>query len=375
MGFSFKTPPSILFERGAAARLGPLVADRMKRPVFVTDQGVISAGLVDGALESLRESGLDVFVFDKVVADPPAQTIRDAVAAARQHGADGVIGFGGGSSLDTAKLIAVLLDPAQSLEDVYGVGNVKGTRPPLVLLPTTAGTGSEVTAISIVTSDDQRKIGVVADQLFADLAIVDPMLTLTAPRSVTAATGIDAMVHAIEAYTSKLLRNPVSSALAKEALALLAGNLIRACELPDDIEAREAMCIGATLAGQAFSNAPVAAVHAMAYPLGALFHVPHGVSNALMLSPVLRFNATVASSEYAELGQVVGVGADATAFIDYMVELCHKSGTPLRLTDVGVNHNDLPRMAEDAVQNERLMNNNPRPVAYEDALRLYEEVL
>lgn len=375
MGFSFKTPPSILFERGAAARLGSLLSGRMKRPIFVTDQGVISAGLVSGALESLRESGLDVFVLDKVVADPPAQTIRDAVAAAREHGADGVIGFGGGSSLDTAKLIAVLLESSQSLEDVYGVGNVQGARPPLVLLPTTAGTGSEVTAISIVTSDDQRKIGVVADQLFADFAVVDPMLTLTSPRSVTAATGIDAMVHAIEAYTSKLLRNPVSSALAKEALALLAGNLIRACESPDDIDAREAMCVGAALAGQAFSNAPVAAVHAMAYPLGALFHVPHGVSNALMLSPVLRYNAVVASREYAELGHVLGLDADATAFIDHMVDLCHRSGTPLRLTDVGVNHNDLPRMAEDAVQNERLMKNNPRPVTYEDALKLYEEVL
>ena len=375
MGFSVKTPPHILFERGSAAQLGKLVSDRMKRPVFVTDQGVIAAGLVEGTLESLRDAGLEVFVYDKVVADPPAATIRDAVAAAREHGADGVIGLGGGSSLDTAKLIAVLMDSGQSLEDVYGVGNVKGSRPPLVLLPTTAGTGSEVTAISIVTSDDMKKIGVVSDQLFADLAIVDPMLTLTAPRGVTAATGIDAMVHAIESYTSKLLRNPISGALAKEGLRLLAGNLLRACEHPDDIEAREAMCVGATLAGQAFSNAPVAAVHAMAYPLGALFHVPHGVSNALMLSPVLRFNAVVAAKDYADLGPVVGVAQDASAFIDHVVELCAKSGTPLKLTEVGVNHNDLPKMAEDAVKNERLMKNNPRLVTYDDALALYEEVL
>jgi alcohol dehydrogenase len=201
------------------------------------------------------------------------------------------------------------------------------------------------------------------------------MLTLTAPRGVTAATGIDAMVHAIEAYTSKLLRNPVSGALAREGLRLLAGNLLQACEHPDDIEAREAMSIGATLAGQAFSNAPVAAVHAMAYPLGALFHVPHGVSNALMLSPVLRFNAEVAAKDYADLGPVVGVAETANAFIDHMVGLCAKSGTPLKLTEVGVNHNDLPKMAEDAVKNERLMKNNPREVTYDDALALYEEVL
>ena len=375
MNFTFKTPPKIIFESGSAGRLGQLVQATMKRPVFVTDEGVMKAGLTNDALDSLRDEGLDVLVFGDVVADPPASVIREAVKAAKAHGADGVIGFGGGSSLDTAKLIAVLIDSDQSLEDVYGVDNVKGARPPLVLLPTTAGTGSEVTAISIVTSDDLQKIGVVSDQLFADLAIVDPKLTLTAPRGVTSATGIDAMVHAIEAYTSRLLRNPVSCALAKEALGLLATNLLTACEEPDNLKAREAMSIGATLAGQAFANAPVAAVHAMAYPLGALFHVPHGVSNALMLSPVLKFNAAVAADQYAELGPVVGVGADANAFIDHMIDLCQKSGTPLRLTDVGVNHNDLPRMAEDAAKNERLMKNNPRAVTYDDALRLYEEVL
>lgn len=375
MGFSFKTPPAVIFESGGASRIGQLIDDRMTRPVFVTDKGVISAGLVGGALESLRESGREVLVFEDVAADPPAQIIRDAVRLAREHGADGVIGFGGGSSLDTAKLVAVLLNSDQSLEDVYGVDKVTGPRAPLVLLPTTSGTGSEVTNISVVTSDDMRKIGIVADQLFADLAIVDARLTLTAPRGVTAATGIDAMVHAIESYTSRLRRNPVSCALAREALGLLSNNILQACNRPDDLSAREAMSIGATIAGQAFTNAPVAAVHAMAYPLGALFHVPHGVSNALMLSPVLRFNAKVAADQYAELGPVVGVKADASAFIDRMVELCEASGTPLRLTEVGVNHNDLPRMAQDASANERLMQNNPRPVTYDDALKLYSEVL
>lgn len=375
MGFSFKTPPAVIFESGSSGRIADIIGGRMKRPVFVTDKGVVSFGLVDPALESLRQAGLDVLVFDDVEADPPAQVVREAVRRAQAHGADGVIGFGGGSSLDTAKLVAVLLDSEQSLEDVYGVDNVTGPRAPLVLLPTTSGTGSEVTNISVVTSDDMRKIGVVADQLFPDMAIVDARLTLTAPRGVTAATGIDAMVHAIEAYTSKLRRNPMSCALAREALGLLANNILRACDSPDDLEAREAMSIGATIAGQAFANAPVAAVHAMAYPLGAIFHVPHGVSNALMLSPVLKFNADVAADQYAELGPVVGVKANATAFIDRMVELCEASGTPLRLTEVGVNHNDLPKMAQDASANERLMQNNPRPVTYEDALRLYTEVL
>ncbi|MEL6362630.1 MAG: iron-containing alcohol dehydrogenase, partial [Pseudomonadota bacterium] len=208
MTFTFKTVPSILFEVGAAARLGALVKDRMKRPVFVTDKGVMAAGLAETAIKNLQVEGLDYLLFDGVEADPPAAVVKRAVEAARAHKADGVIGFGGGSSLDTAKIIAVLMASSQSLEDIYGTDNVTGARAPLVLLPTTAGTGSEVTSISVITTEDDQKMGVVADQLYGDLAIVDPALTLTAPRHVTAATGIDAMVHAIEGYTSKIKKNP-----------------------------------------------------------------------------------------------------------------------------------------------------------------------
>ncbi len=375
MGFTFKTTPQIRFERNGAANIGALVKSRMSRPLFVTDKDILKFGLAETAFNSLKEAGVEFEVFDGVVADPPEAVIKEAVEFAKTHNTDGVIGLGGGSSLDTAKLIAVLLKGKQSLHDIFGVDQVEGDRLPLILLPTTAGTGSEVTAISIVTTEDDRKVGIVSDQLYADVAIVDPVLTMTAPRKVTAATGIDAMVHAIEAHTSVRLRNPLSSTLAKQALQLMSANLIKACDTPDDIEAREAMCIGATLAGQAFANAPVGAVHAMAYPLGALFHVPHGVSNALMLSPVLKFNCEKAAEQYAELGPYVGVKADADAFVEKMIDLCKQSGVPLKLRDVGVNHNDLPRMAEDVIANTRLMQNNPREMSYEQALSLYQEVL
>ena len=197
--------------------------------------------------------------------------ILGAVAAARAQGIDGVVSIGGGSSLDTAKLIAVLAGSDQAIGDIYGIGLVKGERLPLVLAPTTAGTGSEVTPISIVTTGASEKKGVVAPQLLPDWAILDAELTVGLPAAVTAATGIDAMVHAIEAFTSKHKKNVVSDCLAREALRLLGGNIRKACVTPQDRDARSDMLLGSMLAGMAFANAPVAAVHALAYPLGRPF--------------------------------------------------------------------------------------------------------
>jgi alcohol dehydrogenase class IV len=381
MNFTFRTVPKIIFENGSAARLGALVRPLMKRPVIVTDRGVIAAGLLDEALRSLKAEKIDYFLFDGIEADPPARVVRASVEAARKHGADGVIGFGGGSSMDTAKIIAVLLHSSQSLEDIYGTGNIKGGRAALALVPTTSGTGSEVTDIAVVTSDEDQKIGILGDQMFADLAVLDPELTYGLPRHVTAATGVDAMVHAIEAYTNRHRKNPLSDALARDALRLLAGNVVAACETPSDGQARANMLLGAMIAGQAFCNSPVGAVHGMAYPLGALFHIPHGASNALMLEPVLRFNASAAAPLYAELGDVIG--ADSTggyaercdAFIARLMEIVSATGVERRLSRLGISHNDLPRMAEDAMKAQRVMQNNPREVSYDDALRMYGEVL
>jgi alcohol dehydrogenase len=381
MNFAFKTVSQIAFGSDSSARLGEIVKGRFKRPFFVTDRVLLDSKLIAPAIESLNGAGISPVIFSGVAADPPANVVQVAIGAARAAKADGVIGFGGGSSMDTAKIVAVLMNSTQKLEEIYGTGNVKGARPPLVLLPTTAGTGSEVTDISVVTTDDDQKMGIISDQLFADIAVLDPKLTLGLPRPVTAATGIDAMVHAIEAYTTKHRKNPISDALAKEALKLLAGNIVKACVEPLDLAAREAMMLGAMLAGQAFTNAPVAAVHAMAYPLGGIFHVPHGLSNALMLEPVLRFNTPIAAQLYAELGDVIGVDATggyterADAFVAKISEICAGTGVARRLSQVGVSHNHLPKMAEDAMKVWRLLQNNLREVTYDDALRLYGEVL
>lgn len=381
MNFTFDTAPHIIFETGASKKLGDHVKSRMRRPVLLTDRGLIDAGLVQPAIASLKSTGLDVFLFDDVAADPPAAKVKQAVEAARAHKADGVIALGGGSSMDTAKLVAVLMNSEQTLDDVLGINMVRGARAPLTLLPTTAGTGSEVTSISVITTDDNQKVAIVDNALYPDLAILDPALTYDLPRHVTAATGIDAMVHAIEAYTNINRKNPVSDALAREALRLLSTNIVRACETPGDVKAREEMLLGAMLAGQAFANSPVGAVHGMAYPLGGIFHIPHGLSNSLMLEPVLRFNASKAAHRYAELADVVvrdATGSQAErcdAFIARMTEIIVATGVERRLTQLGISRNDLPRMAEDAMKAQRVLQNNPREVTYDDALAMYSEVL
>ena len=272
--FKFQTTSSILSEVGATSKIGQIMVDMgCKKVAFVTDAMILKLGLAEACLDGLKASGVEVHIIDDVVADPPEAMIRKAVDEAKAQGIDGVVSVGGGSSLDTAKLISILSQPdaPQDLDDMYGVGMVKGGRLPLVLAPTTAGTGSEVTPISIVTTRTSEKKGVVSPVLLPDWAILDAELTVGLPAHITAATGIDAMVHAIEAYTTKHAKNILSDTLARQALELLGGAIRTACTNGEDRTARSDMLLGSMLAGMAFANAPVAAVHALAYPLGGHF--------------------------------------------------------------------------------------------------------
>ena len=378
--FTFSTVPHLVSEPGSAAQLGKHIAQHFphaRQAMIVTDPGFLRTGLVDAPARSLAEAGLSCEIYSDVVADPPEHVVLGAVEFAREHGAELIVGLGGGSSMDVAKLIAVLAGNDQPLSAIYGIGNVKGARLPLVLVPTTAGTGSEVTNIAIVTTGETTKMGVVAPQLYADLAILDATLTLGLPPLVTAATGIDAMVHAIEAYTSRHKKNPMSDLLARHALALLSQNLLTACENGSNLAARQAMLLGAYFAGQAFSNAPVAAVHALAYPIGGIFHVPHGLSNSLVLPHVLRFNLPHAAEHYAELASIVAPEAQgssearADALIVAMQHIAARTGIQTTLRQVGVNEADLDRLADDAMLQTRLLGNNPREVSRADARAIY----
>jgi len=377
--FEFRTVPSIVVEYGAAARLGTILRERFvqKRLCLVTDGFLHKSGILTPALLSLHEAGWNVTVIDDVVADPPEDVVLAAAGRAREAAVDIVLGLGGGSSMDVAKLIAALAGSDQPLSSMYGVGNVTGPRLPLVQMPTTAGTGSEVTPISIVTTGATTKAGVVSPNLYADLTILDAELTVGLPPKVTAATGIDAIVHAIEAYTSRHRKNPLSDMLAREALRLLSLNLMPAFEKGSDRAAREGMLLGAMLAGQAFANAPVAAVHALAYPIGGIFHVPHGLSNSLVLPHVLRFNAPTAAPLYAELAEIAVPGCNGSAeaktalLIQHMELLAQRTGIETRLCEVGISEADLPRLAGDAMLQTRLLVNNPREMTEQDALAIY----
>lgn len=378
--FTFNTTKSVQFGAGALNRLGDLVREQIgARVMLITDPGMMATGIVERALAVLEAAGVATTLFKDVAADPPEAVIHQATEQAKAAGAEGIIGLGGGSSLDVAKLVSVLALGQQDLHAMFGVGKAKGPRLPLILVPTTAGTGSEVTPISIVTTGTNEKMGVVSPVILPDIALLDPELTLGLPPHITAATGIDAMVHAIESYASaNTNNNPVSRMLAVQALTLMGRSVLRAVHDGGNIEARSDMLLGSMLAGQAFANSPVAAVHALAYPLGGHFHIPHGLSNALVLPHVLRFNAKVAPQPYAELAPhafpelaALEGQARAEAFCDRLAELSKACGLQQNLRAMNISADFLPRLASDAMNQTRLLVNNPRPVTEADALAIY----
>lgn len=380
--FVFNTTPSIVFRSGAADQIdrhvGALLGPRV---LLVTDPGLRKLGLCDPAIAALRNAGHDLAIFDAVEPDPSVATVIAAVQAGIDARVTGVLGFGGGSSLDVAKVAALLLGSDQPLDEAWGVNNAQGPRLPLVLVPTTAGTGSEVTPVAILTVGGEEKRGVSSPVILPDIALLDAGLTLDLPPSITAATGVDAMVHAIEAYASASANNnPLSRMLAREALRLLGANIETAVADGANLPAREAMLLGSMLAGQAFANSPVAAVHALAYPVGGIFHIPHGLSNALVLPAVLRFNLPAAAATYAEIAadafpHLADTPEDsrAEAFVDALQTLIGRLQMPPRLRDVNIPNDALPRMAADAMKQQRLLVNNPRPVTEADALAIYTE--
>lgn len=380
--FTFNTTKSLVFEPGAAARMGEIAGNTLGQTVLlITDPGLRNLKLIDAAVASLTQAGHTVAIFDSIEADPSRKTLLGAVAFGRDAGASGVLGFGGGSSLDVAKLAALLLGSGEDLDDAWGVGMARGPRLPLVLVPTTAGTGSEVTPVSIITVGAEEKRGVSSPVILPDIAILDADLTVGLPPHITAATGVDAMVHAIEAYASKSANNnPLSKILAREALCRLGANIETAVFDGRDKHARGEMLLGSMLAGQAFANSPVAAVHALAYPVGSTFHIPHGVSNALLLPHVLRFNAPEAGVLYAEiaadafphLAQIDGTQARCAAFIDALADLASKLGMQTRLRDVDIPEGAIAKLAADAMLQQRLLVNNPRDLSEQDAINIYK---
>ena len=383
--FNFHSTASLIFGNETAVNSTDQILNLLGKNIFViTDERLTELGLYDKTIKKLQ-SYSNINIFNKVESDPSKSTLLKAFDEATDFKSTGVLGFGGGSSMDVAKLISLLLGSNQNIDTIWGVNNAKGPRIPLVLIPTTAGTGSEVTPISIITMDDKEKKGVSSKLILPDLAILDPSLTINLPPNITASTGIDAMVHAIEAYTSiNPNNNPISKMLSIEALKFLGSSIKTAVFEGHNINARSNMLFGSMLAGKAFANSPVAAVHALAYPIGGLFNISHGLSNSLVLPSVMKFNSINKETKknYANLAPFVFKDLDNSKsdeivcnnFIDSLESLSKELKLPYRLRDLEIPEEACQLMASEAMKQTRLLVNNPRKIEESDAFNIYKSV-
>ena len=380
--FNFNTTPGIIFGKGTSVSSFDRIIDKLGDNIFlITDADLTKIGLNKPIINELSKSS-NLEVFDDVESDPSKKTLIKVLERAKTFKPTGILGFGGGSSMDIAKLISLLVGTEQDIENIWGVGNAKGPRLPLILIPTTAGTGSEVTPISIITIEDDQKKGVSSPIILPDLAVLDPELTLSLPSAITAATGIDAMVHAIESYTSNNQNNnPISKLLAIESLKLLGTSIETAVFDGHNIEARSNMLLGSMMAGQAFANSPVAAVHALAYPIGGIFDIPHGLSNSLVLPHVMKFNSSNAKAcdQYAflapfvfkDINQNTSTKIICNDFIDRLENLSSLLNIPSKLRELDIPKEACVKMAKESMKQTRLLVNNPREVTEEDAFNIY----
>jgi alcohol dehydrogenase class IV len=352
-----------------------LLALGLSRAFIVTSPPIV--GLVDPLADALKKGGASVTIYPEIATEPAIATFEAAMEAAREAKPDAVIGLGGGSAMDVAKLVAALYNGQQSVREVFGIGKLTSRTLHLACLPTTAGTGSEVSPNAILLDEaDQLKKGVVSPHLVPDAAYVDPLLTLTLPPAVTAATGMDALTHCIEVYANRFA-HPMIDLYALEGIRLIAANLLQAVENGDDVEARANMALGSLYGGLGLAPVNTAAVHALAYPLGGEFHVAHGVSNAVLLPHVLRFNLSAAPERYAQVALALGVEAGdsdlgtAQRGLDRLTELSRECGIPGGLSELGVPAEAIPRMAQSAMKVTRLLKNNLREVTVADAEAIY----
>jgi len=381
--FSFHTTPQLHFGQGSLERLPQELKQWNPHSILlVSDPGVLKAGITAKVETLIVDAGYRVTIFSEVEPDPRIETAEACANAARSCKADVIIGVGGGSAMDIAKVAAVLAYSKQPIHSMFGIEQVNAAGLALILVPTTAGTGSEVTHIAILSDEQEHlKKGIVSKFLFPRLAIVDPLLTLGVPAAVTAASGMDALLHAVEAFTSKNA-NDLSDTLARRAMRLISENLRDAYQNGQNLEARTGMLEGSMLAGMAFANAGVTAVHAFAYPIGAEFHIPHGVANSIMMGPVLTFNISGNPAKFAEVAECISEKIDGTSVQDraelsvaIMKQLAHDIDIPKNLSSFGVRKEHIPNLADGVLKVTRLLANNPRAITRDDAIALYTEVL
>ncbi|MDR0894189.1 MAG: iron-containing alcohol dehydrogenase [Prevotellaceae bacterium] len=367
--------PRTLFGVGCLSRLGDDCTEHGVKRLFILHPRALLPSLV-GLMVTLQEQGLTVHRYDRMEREPTVSDFYDVLGAARKFRPDAVIGIGGGSVMDMAKLIAAFAESNQRVEECFGTGLVKKRALWLACAPTTAGTGSEVSPNAILLDEtDKMKKSIISPLIMSDVVYIDPTLTFTVPPRVTAETGMDALTRCMEAYTNKY-SHPVIDMYALEGIRLIAHNLLRAVRSKSDLPAREALLCASYYGGICLGPVNTAAVHALSYPLGGEYHISHGLANAILLPAVMRFNMKAAPERYIDIARVCGVSPsptpeDAVAFV---VSLAHACGIPARLFDVGVPRADVPHLAESAMKVTRLLKNNPREVTLADAVRIYESL-
>jgi alcohol dehydrogenase class IV len=381
----FNTTTRILCEPNSlSTKLGKVVKDfGATQVLIVTDKALVQLGFVNLAIEALSSEGIQAIVFDGVIPDPTVEVVDNALNLARHHHCDAIVALGGGSSIDTAKIIALHDNAFVSATNLFNQDLSKFNKLPLIAIPTTAGTGAEVTFVSVITATDGNKFAVFHSKILPDVAILDANLTLGLPPLITAATALDAMVHCIEAYTSRTKKNPISDALAVKGLQLLWQNYRKVMTDGKNIEARSEMLLGSCLAGMAFVNASVAAVHGLSYPLSIRFHVPHGHANALVMAGVFTFNLPAAQQHYAELARAVlpkqtlslDDAAAATLFIDELKQFLTESGLKTSLRELGIQQTDIDGLATLMINTyARLIVSNPIDMTVDDVKKIYQDV-
>lgn len=379
----FQTTPRIIMGAGASNQ----IADELRRlsanrVMIITDPGLVKAGIADRFRKILTDAGCSVSFFDSVEPDPPFEVASRAAQDTVNAGAEIILGIGGGSSLDIAKVASILVTNKEPVSSYFGVDTVPTPGLKTILVPTTAGTGSEVTPIAILSDHHEKlKKGIVSPYLFPSVAILDAELTIGLPSAVTAATGMDALIHAVEAFTSRNASS-FTDMLAQQAMTLITRNIRTAFANGSNIEARSNMLEGSLLAGMAFANAGVTAVHAFAYPIGAEFHIPHGVANSIMLSPVMEFNMLGALPKFAQMARFFGENtsglgerASAVAAVQCLRTLADDLNIPKSLSEFGVKDKDIPSLASGVMKVTRILANNPRDLRLEDAEEIYRRVL
>ncbi len=377
----FQMSGRLIFGNGAVGEL-PAVMDRLDaaRVLIVTDPGLVEAGVCGRIQGILEDADVAYETFDGVEADPSIRVVRDGLAMAQDVAPDALIGLGGGSSMDIAKVISILMTNDGDATDYIGSDRVPGPGLPKVTVPTTSGTGSEVSPIAVLSDEEEHlKKGVVSEYLYADVALVDPTLTLTLPPAVSAYTGVDALTHAIEAYTNKYA-HPLIDTLALRAIRLIGGNLRRAVACGEDRQARYNMSMASLLGGMCLGSVNTGAVHALAYPLGGEYDVPHGVANSLLLPYVMRYNLISDLERFAEIAAALGENLDGLSLrdaadraVDAVMQLCQDVGIVTQLRELDIPEDAIDEMAAAAMKVTRLLNINPRHVTEEAARQIYRD--